>query len=222
MNVLLFGATGMIGQGTLRACLADPDVTRVVSLVRSPSGETHSKLTEVLHRDFTDYTSVISHFTHLDACLFCLGVSSVGLSEAEYSSITYDYTLAAARVVIAQSPDATFVYISGALTDGTEKGSTMWARVKGRTENALLQMPFKRAHMMRPGFILPKDGIVAKTKLYRVGYSVVGWAYPLIKALAPNQVMTTTELGKAMVHVARNGAPKKVLEASDIVAIVRA
>lgn len=221
MKVILFGATGMIGQGALRACLADPDVTRVLSVVRTPGGTPHPKLREVQHRDFRDYAAIAEDLAGYDACMVCLGVSAAGMSEAEYTAITYDVTLAAARAVLAASPDATFLYVSGAGTDATEKGRAMWARVKGRTENALLALPFRAAYMLRPGFIQPTEGIVAKTPLYRIGYAVIGPLFPLLRALFPNHLITSVELGRAMVAVARHGAPKKVLEAPDLVALGR-
>ena len=221
MKVILFGATGMIGQGVLRACIADPTVERVLAVVRSPTGASDAKVRELTHRDFMDYTAIEGELAGYDACLFCLGVSSAGMSEEEYTKVTYDVTLAAARAVLKRSPDATFLYISGAGTDGTEKGRTMWARVKGRTENALLKMPFKRVYMLRPGYIQPVEGVVSKTTLYRVAYTVLGGLFPLWKAIAPGHVLTTAELGRAMIEVARNGAPKPVLESPDLVPLGR-
>jgi uncharacterized protein YbjT (DUF2867 family) len=221
MKVILFGATGMIGQGALRACLADPSVERVLSISRSPTGVSDAKLREVIHRDFHDYSAIAPELAGYDACLFCLGVSAAGMDEAEYSKITYDVTLAAAKAVLAQSPGVTFLYVSGAGTDSSEKGRAMWARVKGRTENALLAMPFKAAYMLRPGYIQPVDGIVSRTPLYRVAYATLGTLFPLWKAIAPRHVLTTTELGRAMVAVARDGAPKRVLESPDLVAVGR-
>jgi len=218
MKVILFGATGMIGQGVLRECLADPEVERVLCVVRSPVGQTHDKLTELTHRDFTDYAAVESELTGYDACLFCLGISSVGMSEADYTTITYDYTLAAARALLKVNPAITFNYISGASTDGTAKGSVMWARVKGKTENDLLAMPFKGAYMFRPGFIQPLHGIKSKTPLYSGLYAVLRVFYPLLR-LMPGFVTNTEQLGRAMIEVAKHGAAKRVLESSDINAI---
>ena len=221
MKVILFGATGMIGQGVLRACLDDPGVTRVLAVVRSATGVRDAKLTELVHKDFHDYGAIAGELAGYDACLFCLGVSSAGMDEAAYTKITYDVTLAAAAAVLAASPDIRFQYISGAGTDSSEKGRAMWARVKGRTENALLAMPFKAVHMLRPGYIQPVDGIVSKTPLYRAAYAIAGAGFPLWKALAPKHVLTTTELGRAMVAIARDGAPKRVLESPDLVALGR-
>jgi uncharacterized protein YbjT (DUF2867 family) len=154
-------------------------------------------------------------------CLFCLGVSAGGMSEAEYTAVTYDVTIAAAKAVLAANPGSTFLYVSGAGTDSSEKGRAMWARVKGRTENALLAMPFKGAYMLRPGIIQPMDGIVSKTPSYRTMYTLLGWLFPLLKRVAPRHVTTTRELGRAMLSIARDGAAKKVLEAPDLVAIGR-
>jgi uncharacterized protein YbjT (DUF2867 family) len=176
MKLILFGATGMVGQGALKAALADPGVERVLAVVRSPIGVSHDKLRERVHRDFNDYSALAGELAGYDACLFCLGVSAGGLSEAEYTAITYDVTLAAAKAVVAASPAARFLYVSGAGTDSTEKGRAMWARVKGRTENALRAMPFKSAHMLRPGAIQPMDGIVSKTPAYRTLYTFGGMA----------------------------------------------
>lgn len=221
MKVILFGATGMVGQGVLKAALDDPGVERVLAVGRSPLGQTHDKLRELVHRDFKDYGAVAGELAGYDACLFCLGVSAGGMSEAEYTAITYDVTIAAAKAVLAANPGSTFLYVSGAGTDSSEKGRVMWARVKGRTENALLAMPFKGAYMLRPGIIQPMDGIVSKTPAYRTMYSLLGWLFPLFKWVAPRHVTTTRELGRAMLSIARDGAPKKVLEAPDLVAIGR-
>ncbi len=221
MKVILFGATGMIGQGVLNAALADAGGERVLAVVRSPLGERHDKLRELQHKDFNDFSAVAGELAGYDACLFCLGVSAGGMSEPEYTAITYDVTLAAAKAVLAASPSARFLYVSGAGTDSSEKGRTMWARVKGRTENALLSMPFKSAHMLRPGAIQPLDGIVSKTPAYRMLYSALGWLFPLAKAVAPRQIITTRELGRAMLAIARDGSSLKVLEAPDLVALGR-
>lgn len=221
MKVILFGATGMIGQGVLRECLADPEVERVLCLVRSPLEQTHEKLTVLTHKDFTDYSAVEAQLAGYDACLFCLGISSVGMSEADYTKVTYDYAIAAARALLKVNPAMTFEYVSGASTDGTAKGSVMWARVKGKTENDLLAMPFKAAYMFRPGYIQPLHGIKSKTPLYSAIYSVAGVAlYPLIRAVAPNYAINTEQLGRAMIEVAKHGAPKRVLEMPDLHAVL--
>jgi uncharacterized protein YbjT (DUF2867 family) len=219
MKVLLFGATGMIGQGALRECLLDPEIDGVLAVGRSATGQSHPKLRELIHHDPLDYAHIESDLAGHDACFFCMGVSSAGMSEADYRRVTYDMTMAAARALLRQNAAMTFIYISGAGTDSTEKGRTMWARVKGQTENALLALPFKAKYMFRPGYIQPMHGIVSKTGLYRAGYAVMGPIYPLLKRLAPNFVTSTEQLGRAMVVAAKRGADKAVLESADINAL---
>src|SRR5271157_2021359 len=216
MWVVLFGASGMVGQGVLRECLLDPEVTAVLSIVRSGTGQQHPKLREIVHGDFRDFSSIDSELTGFDACFFCLGVSSAGMSEEDYRRVTYDITLAAAQTLAKLDPNMTFVYVSGAGTDSTEHGRVMWARVKGETENALLRLPFKAAYMLRPAYIQPMHGIRSKTKLYQALYAVVAPLYPLWKALLPKYVTTTEQVGRAMIKVAKFGAPKHVLENQDI------
>ena len=215
MNILLFGASGMVGQGVLRECLLDPDVATVLSIVRNSTGQQHLKLREIVHKDFFDFSSIQSELSGFDACFFCLGVSSAGMSEENYRHITYDITLAAAQTLAKLNPNMTLVYVSGAGTDSSEHGRVMWARVKGQTENALLRLPFKAAYMFRPAVIVPLHGIKSKTRLYRVFYAVLGPLLPLLKAF-PKYVTTTEKLGRAMLIVAKRGAPKPVLENSDI------
>lgn len=220
MKIILFGATGMIGQGVLRECLLDPDVEEVLSISRASTGQTHAKLREILHKDLTDLSSIEGQLAGYDACLFTLGISSAGISEADYTRITYDITMAVAEALLRKSPDIAFLFISGAGTDSTEKGGQMWARVKGKTENALLRMPFKAAHMFRPGIIQPKHGITSRTSLYRVLYVILWPLFPLVRALFPKHITTTESLGQAMLAVAKRGAPKKVLESPDINAVL--
>ena len=219
MKVLLFGATGMIGQGVLRECLRDPGVEQVVALVRKPSGQTHAKLKEIVHGDFFDYRAVEPELAGLDACFFCLGVSAAGLAEAGYRRVTYDLTLAAAEALARLNPAMTFVYVSGAGTDSTEQGRTMWARVKGRTENALRRLPFRAVYLFRPGLIQPLHGIRSRTGWYQAIYTVLGPCFPLLRWLFPKAILTTEELGRAMLRVARDGAPSPVLEAADLIAL---
>jgi uncharacterized protein YbjT (DUF2867 family) len=222
MNVVLFGATGMIGQGVLRECLLDPGVESVVSIGRSATGGRSTtgvsdpKLREIVHADLSNYLPIESQLAGFDACFFCLGISSAGLTEEQYSRITYDITLSAAETLARLNTGMTFVYVSGAGTDSTEHGRTMWARVKGRTENALLRLPFKAAFMFRPGIIVPRFGARSKTTSYRVLYTLSRPILPLLRRAFPNQVLTTDEIGRAMLTVARHGAPKPVLETSDI------
>ena len=216
MRVVLFGATGMIGQGVLRECLLDPEVTQVVSIGRGLSGETHPKLKEIRHQDFFDFSAIEGELSGLDACFYCLGVSAAGMTEEAYRRVTHDMTLAAATMLCRLNPAMTFSYISGAGADSTEHGRIMWARVKGVTENALRRLPFKAVYLFRPGAIQPLHGITSRTKLYRILYRVLGPFLPLLKAVSPDSLTTTEQLGKAMLHAGLHGAPKAVLEMPDI------
>jgi uncharacterized protein YbjT (DUF2867 family) len=211
MRVIVFGATGMVGKGVLREALLAGDVTEVLVVGRSATGQEHPKLREVTHTDFTDFTGV--DLTGYDACFFCLGVSSVGMSQEVYRRITFDYTLAAARAV---SPGSTFVYVSGAGT-GTGRRAK-WAQVKGATEDALLAMDLQ-AYMFRPGFIQPMHGAVSKVRLYRAIYTVLRPLTATVVRLAPGIATTTQQIGRAMLRVAREGFPRKVLESRDIAAL---
>lgn len=216
MKVVLFGATGMIGQGVLRECLLDPRVAEVRSVLRHPTGQQHPKLVEIPHGDFFDYTGLEDRLSGLDACFFCLGVTSAGLDEAAYSRVTHDLTLAAATFLARHNPGLTFCYISGAGADSTGRGRIMWARVKGRTENALLKVPFRGVYVFRPGAIQPLHGIRSRTRLYRILYALLGPVLPLLKRVAPDSLTTTEQLGKAMVQAGLWGAPKTILENADI------
>ena len=218
MKVIIFGATGMIGQGVLRECLLDPSVERVLVVVRRATGQQHDKLREIVHGDFSDFSAIERELAGYDACFYCLGVSSVGMSEADYTRVTYDHAMAAGRVLSRLNPSMTFVFISGGGTDSTERGKSMWARVKGKTENALLALPFKAAFMFRPALIIPQHGIVSRTRLYRIVYAVIGPLYPVWKALFPSIVTTTDNVSKAMLRVAGDAgdAKKRVLENRDI------
>jgi uncharacterized protein YbjT (DUF2867 family) len=222
MKVILFGASGMVGQGALRECLNDPEIELVLAIGRSPSGQQHPKLKELLQQDVADLEMLQQELKGFDACLFCLGVSAVGMSEQQYRAITYDLTLKVAQTLERLNPKMTFVYVSGNGTDATERGHAMWARVKGATENALLAMPFERAYMLRPGFIRPLHGIVSKTGWYRVLYALMGPAYPALKRLFPGSVTTTEELGRAMLALLKRGFSERVLENRDIVAVASA
>jgi uncharacterized protein YbjT (DUF2867 family) len=219
MNVLILGATGMVGQGVLRECLLDDGVARVMTLGRSATGRAHSRLREIVHANLFDLTSIERELTGLDACFYCLGATAAGKSEQEYARINYDMTLAVAETLARLDPGMTFVYVSGMGTDSTERGRTMWARVKGRTENALLRLPFKAAYMLRSGIILPMHGIKSKTTLYRVGYTLMTPLYPALRALFPRAITTTEHLGRVMLRLARSGYSKPVLEAADIASL---
>jgi uncharacterized protein YbjT (DUF2867 family) len=216
MKVVLFGATGMVGQSVLRECLLDPNVNQILSVVRTPTTQTNSKLRELVLADFTNYSTVEAELTGLDACFFCLGVASSGMSEADYTRITHDVTLAAAITLARLNPSMTFIYVSGSGTDGTERGRVMWARVKGKTENDILKLPFKAAYMFRIGFIQPLHGIVSKTKSYRIFYQVLMPILPLLRNLFPRQILTTEQVGQAMLLVAKHGFPQPILESKDI------
>ena len=216
MKVILFGATGMVGQGVLEECLRDPGVASVLSIGRHPGGRQHPKLREIVHRDFADFMAIEGELTGYDACFFCLGISSLGMSADEYERVTYEFTLAAAQTLARLNPGMTFIYVSGAGTDSSERGGSRWARVKGRTENAIFRLPFKAAYAFRPAYIQPLGGIVPKTAWLRALYAVLGPLYPVWKALFPKYVTTTAQVGRAMIRVAREGAAKPVLENRDI------
>jgi uncharacterized protein YbjT (DUF2867 family) len=216
MNVLLFGATGMIGQGVLRECLSDSEVQLLQTVGRTATGMRQPKLREIVHQDLWHYQAIEPDLSGFDACFFCLGVSSAGMKEEEYERVTFGITIAAAETLCYLNPHMTFVYISGAGTDSTERGRSMWARIKGRTENALLQLPFAASYMFRPGFIEPLDGIRSKTPLYQALYTLTKPLLPLLRRAFPDHVLTTRQIGQAMLTVARQGFPKRVLESRDI------
>jgi uncharacterized protein YbjT (DUF2867 family) len=216
MNILIFGATGMVGQGVLRECLLATDVARVVAVGRTPTGVANSRLRDLIHADLFDYRAVESELEGFDACFFCLGVSSAGMSEADYSRMSYDLTLAAAEMLARLNSHMTFVYVSGAGTDSSEKGPVMWARVKGRTENALRRLPFKAVYLLRPGVIQPLHGARSRTGSYRIFYSMTKPLLPLLRKALPNAVLTTESMGKAMLALARDGWRTPVLETRDI------
>jgi uncharacterized protein YbjT (DUF2867 family) len=216
MKVVLFGATGMVGQGVLRECLLDPGVESVLAVVRSPTGQRNAKLREILHANFFDFSAIESELAGFDACFFCLGVSSVGMSEQRYRHLTYDLTLAAATALSKLNPGMVFIYVTGQGTDSTEQGRLMWARVKGKTENDLLKLPFKAAYMFRPAGIQPLHGIRSKTAWYQAIYVMAAPVLTLLNRVAPKYMTTTEQLGRAMIKVARNGYPRPVLESEDI------
>ena len=216
MKVILFGATGMVGQGVLRECLLDPKVETVLAVGRSPTGQHHAKLREIRHDYYLDYSVIESELAGYDACFFCLGVSSVGMNEERYRHLTYDITLAAARTLAKLNPLMVFVYVTGRGTDSTERGKLMWARVKGKTENDLLKLPFKAAYMFRPAGIQPLHGIRSKTAWVQAIYVGAAPLLSLLNRVAPNYMTTTEQVGRAMIKVARDGYPKPVLESEDI------
>ena len=215
MNVLLFGATGMVGDGVLHECLADSRVAHVLAIGRSPIGLDHPKLEEHLRSDFFSYADLGAELAAVDACFFCIGVSSFGMSKEAYHRQTFDLTLAAARALADAHPGATLCYVSGEGTDSSESGRSMWARVKGKTENALLALPLD-AYMFRPAFIRARSGKVSKTALYRIAYAVFAPLYPLLKRMAPHYVTTAEDIGRAMINAAIHGYSKRVLDSTDI------
>ncbi|MEV8609837.1 epimerase [Amycolatopsis sp. NPDC051373] len=214
MKVVLFGATGMVGQGALRECLLDGRVERVLTVGRTATGDRHSKLTELVPDDLGDLSPHAEQLAEYDACFFCLGVSSAGMPAQEYERITYALTLSVARTYAQARPNATFLYVSGAGTDSTERGRVRWARVKGATENALARLPLD-AYAFRPGFIQPQHGITSKTPLYRGIYRVTTPLFPLLQRF-PAVFITTEVLGRAMISVAADGYPRRILESRDL------
>lgn len=204
MRVVLFGATGMVGAAVLRECLASPDVEHVLSVGRSTTGRSDPKLEELQVADVTQLEPYLARFAGYDAAFFCLGVSSVGMEEARYRSLTYDLTLAVARVLVRAAPGMAFVYVSGAGTDSTETGRVMWARVKGATENALLRLGFPQVYLFRPGGIQPRYGVRPRDRRLRVVLTLIGWTLPLLKRLAPGAVTSSDRVGRAMIRVARD------------------
>jgi uncharacterized protein YbjT (DUF2867 family) len=216
MKVILFGATGMVGQGVLRECLIDPGVESVLAVGRSPTGQRDPKLREIVHDDFFDFSGVESQLVGYDACFFCLGVSSVGMDEERYRHLTYDLTMAAATTLAKLNPGMVFVYVTGRGTDSTGQGRLMWARVKGKTENDLLKLPFKAAYMFRPAGIQPLHGVRSKTPWVQAIYGVTAPLLSLLNRTSPQYMTTTEQVGRAMIKVARDGYPKPVLESEDI------
>ena len=217
MNAVIFGATGMVGKGVLLECLDDARVEHILLVSRRPIDVSHPKIREIVHADFTAFETLTPAFADIDACFYCLGVTAVGLSEAQYHHLTYDVTLAAATALASASAGRlTFCYVSGEGTDSTEHGRTMWARVKGKTENALLRLPFKAAFMFRPAYIQPLRGIRSQTRWYQALYDAVGPFYPIVRRLFPKYVTTTTNIGRAMIHVAVSGSSRHILSSGDI------
>lgn len=212
IRAIITGATGMVGEGVLYECLQHPGVETVLVINRRPCGISHPKLREIIHSDFSDMSPVAAQLEGYNACYFCLGVSSVGMKEPEYTRLTYDLTLHVATVLSVYNPDMIFCYVSGAGTDSSEKGRLMWARVKGKTENALLKLPFKAVYLFRPGYMQPTQGLKNTLSFYKY----VRWMYPLLRAVFPKSVSTLKEVGLAMIHVTQQAYRKSVLEVTDI------
>ncbi|QHW32362.1 NAD-dependent epimerase/dehydratase family protein [Paenibacillus rhizovicinus] len=212
IRAIITGATGMVGEGVLHECLQHPGVEQVLVIHRKPCGIKHPKLREIVHGDFYDMSPIEAELTGYNACYFCLGVTSVGMSEADYARVTHDLTLHVAELLARRNPDMVFCYVTGTGTDSTEKGRSMWARVKGKTENELLRLPFKRAYMFRPGYIHPTKGLQNTHKYYRA----LMWLYPILRMLMPGSVVTLRELGLAMIHAARGSYPSSILSSKEI------
>ena len=216
MKIILFGATGMIGQGVLRECLLDPQVELVLSVGRTALPQKHEKLRVLVAPNLADLSAFESQLSGFDSCFYSLGATAAGSTEENYRRINYDLPLAVATLLVKLNPQMTFVYVSGRGTDSTEKGRVMWARVKGATENALLKLPFKAAYIFRIGVVLPLHGIKSKTPLYNAFYAIGTPLMLVFRKFSPQNVQTTEEIGKSMLIVAKRGAPKSVLECADM------
>jgi nucleoside-diphosphate-sugar epimerase len=213
LKVIITGTTGMVGEGVLQECILNPDVEKILLINRRPGGYSDSKITEIIHKDFFDISQIENQLSGYNACFFCLGVSSVGMKEPEYYSLTYTLTMGIAQKLANLNPEMTFCYVSGAGTDGSEKGNSMWARVKGKTENDLMKLPFKRAYAFRPGFMKPTKGARNVNKYY----VLVGWLYPVLRVVMPRFVSTIREVALAMISCAKDGYEKQVIEVPDII-----
>ena len=220
MNVLIFGATGMVGQGVMRECMAAPDVEKVLTVGRTRTGQQHPKLQELVHAEMWDFANVEAELANFDACFFCIGVTSSGMSEQKYTHLTYDMTVAVASTLARLNPQMVFVYVSGAGADSSETSRIMWQRVRGKTENALLKLPFRGVYIFRPGMIQPV-GVQSKTTSYRWFYSLTKPLLPILRSMLPDQILSTPQVGQAMLASVRHGAPKRVLESPDINALSR-
>ncbi len=219
MNIIVFGATGMVGQGVLRECLLDSGVQGVKTIGRTATQVQHPKLREIVHKDLWNFSAIEADLSGSDACFFCLGVASTGMKDADYEHITYGITMAAAQTLCRLNSQMTFVYVYGAGSDSSEQGKSMWARVRGKTENALSRLPFRAACIFRLGVIQPLHGAKSKTAAYRLFYAAMKPLLPILRWLIPNFILTTEQIGRAMLAVARNGAPKRILESKDLRAL---
>jgi hypothetical protein len=213
IKAIITGVTGMVGEGVLHECLLHPQVESVLVINRKACGVRHPKLKEIIHADFFDFSPLTAQLRGYDACFFCLGVSSIGLKEPEYSRLTHTLTLRVAETLVGLNSDMIFCYVSGAGTDSSEKGRRMWARVKGKTENDLMKLPFKRVYHFRPGFIRPTSGLKNAQSLYRH----INWLFPIGRSLAPNAFCTLREMGLAMIHAVTTRYEKNILEGRDII-----
>ena len=216
MKVIITGASGMVGRGVLLECLDHDQVDQVLSIGRSKIETDHPKLKQIVHNDFADFSAIENDLAGYDAAYLCMGISAAGLTENEYTRITHEYTLALAIALLRQNENMTVTYVSGEGTDSSENGRIMWARVKGKTENDLMNLGFKDAYMFRPGAIIPLRGIKSKTKLYQFFYDYFMWLLRLMKKLSPNAIVNTTQIGLAMINVSLHGFEKPVLRPADI------
>lgn len=217
IKAIITGATGMVGEGVLHECLQHPLVESILVINRKPGGVSHPKLKEIIHTDFYNFSAIENQLSGYNACFFCLGVTSVGKKEDEYYKLTYTLTMSMATPLSKLNPEMTFCYVSGASTDSTEKGSSMWARVKGKTENDLMKLPFKKVFAFRPGFMKPTKGLKNTQKLYRY----ISWLYPIGRALSPARFCTLKEVGLAMIHTVNSKENRKVLEGNDIIELAK-
>lgn len=217
VRAILFGGTGMVGEGVLHEALKDPSVESVLVIGRRPCGVNHPKLAEIIHNDFFDYTPLLQRLRGYNACFFCLGVTSIGKSEEEYRRLTYDLTMAAAGALAPLNPDMAFCYVSGLGTDSTEQGRSMWARVKGKTENDLMKLPFRAVYAFRPGFIKPTKGL----KNGLMFANILAPLYPILSLLFPKYVCTLEDVGRSMIRAIATGYPKKILECREIAELAR-
>lgn len=221
MKVIITGATGMVGKGVLFECLENTSIDAVLVVNRKSVEVSHPKLAEVIHKDFFDLGAIRDQLKGYDACFFCLGISSFRQSEEAYTRITYDLTLNFAREVLASNPNMTFIYVSGTGTDSSEQGKSMWARVKGKTENDILNLGFKDAYAFRPAYIKPEANAPSSTPIYRLLLGVLGFLHPLIKLIIPKYTTTTRQIGRAMIEVVKNGFERKQVESADIIEIAK-
>lgn len=212
INVIITGVTGMVGEGVLMECMENPHIERILVLTRKPAGRSHPKLKEIIHTDFLNITPIADQLNGYDACYFCLGVSSIGMKEEEYTKSTYTLTIHVAEILAKQNPDMTFCYVSGAGTDSSEKGKLMWARVKGRTENTLMKLPFKKVYAFRPGAMIATPG----QKNILAAYKYFSWLFPIMKLFFPNSICTLKQVAKAMINITLHGYEKQHIEVKDI------
>ncbi len=217
IRAIVTGATGMVGEGVLSECLRNDAVEHVLVINRKPCGVAHPKLKEIIHSDFYDLSAIRDQLKGYNACYFCLGVSSVGMEEDEYKKLTYDLTMHVAETLAGLNPEMVFCYVSGSATDSTEKGSVMWARVKGKTENDLMKLPFRKVYAFRPGFMKADEGAKNTLKYYKY----LAWTYPVLRRLFPSFVSTLREVGQAMIKATTKGYGKNILEVKDIVALAK-